>query len=78
MILAGPIFNFIFAWILAMIVIGSVGIDRPDISGVVDGLPCAEAGLEAGDTLVQVNDKKITVWRDLQLYLALHEGEAVN
>ena len=77
-ILAGPFFNFVFAWILAMIVIGSVGIDRPVASGVVEGLPCAEAGMEAGDTLVRVNDKKITVWRDLQLYLALHEGETVE
>lgn len=74
-ILAGPVFNFIFAWILAMIVIGSVGIDRPVITGVIEGLPCEAAGMEAGDKIVRLNDKKITVYRDLQLYLALHEGE---
>lgn len=74
-VLAGPIFNFILAFLLAMFVIGSVGIDHPIISGVIDGLPCAEAGLEAGDRIVQMNDQKIKVYRDLQLYLMLHEGE---
>lgn len=77
-ILAGPVFNFIFAWLLAMIVIGSVGIDRPEISGVLEGLPCEAAGMEAGDRIVQINDKKITVYRDLQLYLMLHAGEHLD
>lgn len=77
-ILAGPVFNFIFAWVLALIVIGSVGVDKPVISGVLEGLPCEAAGMEGGDRIVQINDKKITVYRDLQLYLALHEGEHMD
>lgn len=74
-ILAGPVFNFIFAWLLALIVIGSVGVDHPVISGVIEGLPCEAAGLQAGDRIVRLNNEKITVYRDLQLYLALHPGE---
>jgi len=77
-ILAGPIFNFILAFLLAMIVIGSVGIDRPIITDVLEGLPCEAAGMQGGDRLVQINDQKITVYRDLQLYLMLHEGEPLD
>jgi regulator of sigma E protease len=77
-ILAGPVFNFIFAGILSLIVIGSVGIDHPVISGVIEGLPCSEAGLEAGDRIVKINGKNIVVLRDLQLYMALHKGEHLD
>ncbi|MBR6526699.1 MAG: RIP metalloprotease RseP [Lachnospiraceae bacterium] len=77
-VLAGPVFNFILAFLLAMFVIGSVGIDRPIISDVIEGLPCEAAGMQGGDRLVQINDQKITVYRDLQLYLMLHEGEPLD
>ncbi len=77
-ILAGPVFNFLLAFILALIVIISVGIDRPVISDVIEGLPCAEAGMQAGDEIVKMNNKSITVYRDVQLYLSLHEGEHID
>lgn len=77
-ILAGPFFNFIFAFVLSVIVIGSVGIDRPVISDVMEGLPCEAAGMQGGDRIVRMNDKKITVYRDLQLFLMLHSGEHID
>ena len=77
-ILAGPIFNFIFAWLLALLVIGSVGIDYPKASGVMPGLPCEAAGIQAGDQIVQINDKKIVLCREMQMYLMLHRGEPLT
>ena len=74
-IAAGPAFNFLLAFVLAVIVIGTVGIDRPVLSGVMEGFPAQEAGMEAGDRITEINGKKIVVYRDVSLYLALHPQE---
>ena len=44
-VVAGPIFNFILAFLLALIVIGYVGYDKPVVIGVMEGFPAEEAGL---------------------------------
>lgn len=77
-VLAGPIFNFILAFILAVVVIGAVGFDKPQIIGVMDGYPAQEAGFMEGDIIRQINQKKITIYRDVTLYLALHTGETLT
>jgi len=77
-VLAGPIFNFILAFILAIVVIGTVGYDKPQIIGVMDGYPAAEAGFQEGDVIKKINEKKITIYRDVTLYLALHTGESMT
>lgn len=77
-LVAGPVFNFILAFILAMIVLGFMGIDQPILTGVMDGYPAQEAGMQAGDRIVKLNDEKIHVYRDVSLYLALHQGETLD
>lgn len=77
-LVAGPFFNFILAFLLAMIVLGSMGIDRPVLTGVMDGYPAQEAGMQAGDRIVKLNDENITFYRDVSLYLVLHQGESLD
>lgn len=77
-LVAGPFFNFILAFLLAMIVLGSMGIDHPVLTGVMDGYPAQEAGMQAGDRIVKLNDENITFYRDVSLYLALHQGESLD
>ena len=48
-IAAGPVFNFILAFVLSLFIIGSIGYDKPVILQVSDGYPAAEAGLKEGD-----------------------------
>ena len=60
-IAAGPIFNFIMAFVLAVILTAMVGYDKPVISSVEEGYSAAEAGIQEGDTIVQMGGKKITV-----------------
>ncbi|MDO5411566.1 MAG: RIP metalloprotease RseP [Lachnospiraceae bacterium] len=75
---AGAGFNFILAFILAMVVLGCMGIDKPILTDVMEGYPAQEAGIQAGDRIVKLNDEKIHVYRDVNLYLALHQGETLN
>lgn len=74
-IAAGPVFNFLLAYVLAVIVISFAGIDRPTVAGVMDGYPAAEAGLQAGDRITRINNTGIHLYRDVQLYTVIHEGE---
>ena len=77
-IAAGPVFNFLLAYVLAVVVIGSAGSDKPIITRLVDGYPAQEAGLQPGDRIVKINKEPIHLYRDLQLYLMLHPGETLN
>ena len=75
---AGPIFNFILAFFLALFIVGSIGYDAPDIVAVMDGYPAAEAGMQPGDRIVQMNKTHIHVYREVSFYVQTHQGETVN
>ena len=77
-IAAGPVFNFLLAFVLAVIVLGFAGSDVPIISGVIEGYPAEAAGLKEGDRIVKLNGESIHLYRDLQLYLMVHEGEPLQ
>ena len=75
---AGAVFNFILALIFSMIVIGFTGYDKPVISGTVENFPAKEAGMQAGDRIVKMNNKKINLWREVTYYNMFHPGETVD
>ncbi|MGK2925996.1 MAG: RIP metalloprotease RseP [Lysobacterales bacterium] len=76
---AGPVFNLVFA-VLAFWLMFLVGIpeSRPLI-GSVSGL-AAEAGIEAGDAIVAVDDRDTRTWSHAILALIVHalDREAVE
>lgn len=75
---AGPVFNFIMAWVFALIVMASVGYDRPVLTGVREGFPAAEAGLEAGDEIISMNGSRTHFFREVSQYSVFHPGEDVK
>lgn len=77
-IAAGPVFNFILVFLFALIFICIVGIDKPIISGVTEGSPAAEAGLQAGDEIVKMDNKSIHIFREISLYNQFHQGESME
>lgn len=77
-IVAGPLFNFILALIFSIIVVGYVGYDEPVITGVIEGYAAEEAGMQAGDRIVRMNNKKINIWREVTYYNMFHQGEEVD
>lgn len=66
-IFAGPFFNFILAFLLACIIIGSIGYDPALVDGVSEEV-AAETGLAKGDTILEYDGHSITVGRDVALY----------
>lgn len=77
-IAAGPIFNFLLAFLLSLFIVGNIGYDPAVVLGVVDGYPAAEAGLEAGDVITRMNGKGIRLYREFSNYAMFHEGETVE
>lgn len=75
---AGAIFNFILALVFAVVIISFTGYDKPVISGVVEGFPAEEAGMQAGDRIIKMNHKKINLWREVTYYNMFHQGETVD
>lgn len=77
-IAAGPIFNFILAFVLAVLVIGSIGYDIPRIGQPVEGYSAAEAGMKEGDIITKMNGKRIHLYREVSNYTMFHQGETVT
>lgn len=75
---AGPVFNFIMAFVFAFILILCVGFDKPVVNDVIEGHPAQEAGIEAGDTIVSMNGKRIHFYREVSLYTFFHPGEPID
>ena len=69
---AGPIFNFILAFVFAMIITSVVGYDPAKVLQVTEGSPAAEAGLREGDVITEFQGRHISIGRDLDSYMNLH------
>lgn len=67
-IFAGPLFNFILAFVLAIIVVGKIGYDPASVVQVVEGSPAEEAGLQKGDVIEEINGSNIDNGREVQYY----------
>lgn len=75
---AGPVFNFILAFVGSVIMILCIGVDKPIVSETMEGYPAYEAGVRAGDEIISMNGRGIGVYRDVSLYIQLHQGETVD
>lgn len=69
-VLAGPMFNFLFA-VLAYWIVFSMGVDgiKPVVGRVVDGSIAAAGGFQAGDEITHINGRPNRSWGEQRLYL---------
>lgn len=75
---AGPVFNFIMAFVGAFILLWNIGYDLPVLTGVTPGYPAEAAGLQAGDTIVKMGNSRIHFFREINAYMQFHPGEEVT
>lgn len=66
-IVAGPIFNLILAWILCVIMVAWIGYRAPVVGEVSDGYSAKEQGMQAGDTITRIDGKRIHLWDEISL-----------
>ncbi|MGX8728956.1 MAG: RIP metalloprotease RseP [Lachnospiraceae bacterium] len=80
-IFAGPFFNFLLSFICAVIILSVIGYDPALVTKVTDGTPAAEAGLKAGDEIVNFMGNGVSIARDVDSWFTfndLKEGETVT
>lgn len=77
-IFAGPFFNFILAFLFAVIITMNIGHDTAYVYGVTEGSPAAQTDIRQGDKVVRMNRQKIQTYRDVLLYTMSHPGENVK
>lgn len=68
-IFAGPFFNFILAFVFAIVFIALAGTATTTISSVEEGTPAMEAGLLPGDKVVGYNGRSIIAQKELNIYM---------
>lgn len=66
-IVAGPAFNLLLAWILCTIMVAWIGYVEPVITEVEDGYAAAEAGMQAGDVITEIEGQNIYLWDEISL-----------
>ena len=67
-VLAGPVFNILLGFLLAMLVVGVCGENPPVIGALIEGMPAQEAGLQPGDEIISINGERIYLFSEITLY----------
>lgn len=75
---AGPIFNFLLAFLLSMVIVGLTGYQPATVMEVMDGYPAKEAGLLPGDLITEINGRNIHSKDDITLYIQTHAGKTIT
>ncbi|SFV69893.1 Membrane-associated zinc metalloprotease [hydrothermal vent metagenome] len=74
-LLAGPAFNFILAFVLYFaIALGSPQILSPVIGNILKDSPAFHAGLDTNDTVRAINGVSITTWKEMADIIEVSEG----
>ena len=78
-VVAGATVNIIFAVIVYFILVSTSGTYiSNEIDTTIDGYAAKEAGLQAGDKIVKINDEKIKSEYDLDEVMDENNGEELN
>ncbi len=75
-IFAGPLFNFILAFILSFIVVSIKGYNMPVVAALTENSPALEAGIKENDIIYSVNNDKIHNSSAVSLSLADYRGDS--
>lgn len=69
---AGPVFNFILAFIIAFIMVnmtGIIAIRDPVATQVSEGGGAEAAGLQDGDRIISINGESLKLYQEISLYM---------
>jgi regulator of sigma E protease len=78
-VFCGPLFNFVFAFMvffLVFLAMGQMSLTN-EIGEVKKGYPAEQAGLRAGDKIVQIAGKPISGWKELPETIRKHPQQSL-
>jgi len=78
-VIAGPLFNFIMAFVVFSIAFLSFGINVPldvaQVDQVIPDAPAHKAGLERGDKVLSIGGVPVATWKDLAEQIQKSQGK---
>ncbi|MCM1494317.1 MAG: site-2 protease family protein [Bacteroides sp.] len=74
-ILGGPVFNFLLAFLASMVLIGMAGYLTGEINYVGEGSGAEEAGLLEGDVITRLNNSRIYDFREVLIFMQFYSSE---
>lgn len=79
-IVAGPLFNFILAFLVftLLALFRGIPVDEPIISSVMEDTPAAEAGLQQGDRVTQIEGQSVSTWQELAQVIQQNPDNALT
>ena len=81
-VIAGPVTNFVFAFVVYIFVFGTIGVpvpsSEPRLGGVSATTPADRAGLRSGDRVVSINGTGIDTWETLSKTVRASGGKALH
>ncbi len=72
-VVAGPLFNFILAFLFSIILVHYTGCDPATFTEVVEESAASDAGISAGDTIIEINGDRIYNYREWLLFLQIED-----
>lgn len=77
-VFAGPLFNFIIAFIIGLILVANSVTDLPVVQEVTEGGQAQAAGLQGGDVITKIDNESIHIYRQIQLISSINKGESLE
>ena len=77
-LLAGPLFNIVLAFILFIPVMMYIGSPTTKLDSIVPNSPAYEAGIKAGDEIVSINKNEVENWDEVSVLLNQSNGKSIE
>ncbi|MBW4055519.1 MAG: RIP metalloprotease RseP [Proteobacteria bacterium] len=78
-VMAGPVFNLLFAWLI-FIILCMIGVPTVTsrIGEALKDKPAAKAGMQKGDIITSINNKPISQWDQIAAAVAASKGKPLT
>ncbi|MCM1044165.1 MAG: RIP metalloprotease RseP [Candidatus Gastranaerophilales bacterium] len=77
-VVAGPFFNFILGFVIALIMVNMIVIREPVATEVLEGSAALEAGMQDGDRILSLNGERMYLYEEIQLFTQIYSGGDVT
>lgn len=77
-ICAGSVMNFILSFVLVLILVFINGFATLNVASVIDNSPAAMAGIQSGDRIISIDNKRLRIFEDVQYALMNNGNTPIN